>query len=80
VGQPSFPAQNDATVGSNAIVHPTLRGCKAFCRPDNDKRPVPAYHTVIIAAMKVKQNADSTYVASLKASIEALAPYYPEQK
>ena len=38
------------------------------------------HHAVIIAAMKVKQNADSTYVASLKASIEALAPYYPEQQ
>jgi nickel superoxide dismutase len=36
------------------------------------------HHTVIVAAMKTKQNADLSYVNGLKASIEALAPYYPE--
>lgn len=36
------------------------------------------HHTVIVAAMESKQNADLSYVKSLKASIEALLPYYPE--
>ncbi len=35
------------------------------------------HHTVIVAAMKVKQNADMSHLKSLKASIEALLPYYP---
>jgi len=38
------------------------------------------HHTVIVAAMKAKQNADIKYVDSLKTSIEALLPYYPEHK
>lgn len=38
------------------------------------------HHAVIIAAMKVKQNAEQSYVDQLKQSIEALAPYYPEHK
>ena len=38
------------------------------------------HHAVIVAAMKVKQNADITYVDALEASIEALLPYYPEHK
>ena len=38
------------------------------------------HHTVIVASMKAKQNADLSYVNSLKASIEALLPYYPEHK
>jgi nickel superoxide dismutase len=38
------------------------------------------HHTVIVAAMKTKQNVDLSYVNSLKASIEALLPYYPEHK
>ncbi len=36
------------------------------------------HHTVIVAAMKAKQNADISFVKDLKKSIEALAPYYPE--
>jgi nickel superoxide dismutase len=36
------------------------------------------HHTVIIAAMKAKQNADVKYAKSLKESIEALSSYYPE--
>ena len=35
------------------------------------------HHAVIVAAMKAKQNADAKYADALKASIEALAPYYP---
>ena len=38
------------------------------------------HHAVIVAAMKVKQNADITYVDALEESIEALLPYYPEHK
>ena len=38
------------------------------------------HHTVIVAAMKVKQNAEMSYVKDLKKSIEALLPYYPEHK
>jgi nickel superoxide dismutase len=38
------------------------------------------HHTVIVAAMAAKQNADMSFANSLKASIEALAPYYPEHK
>ena len=36
------------------------------------------HHTVIVAAMKAKQNADIKYARELQKSIEALAPYYPE--
>lgn len=38
------------------------------------------HHTVIIAAMKAKQNADADHVKKLKESIESLLPYYPEHK
>jgi nickel superoxide dismutase len=38
------------------------------------------HHAVIVAAMKVKQNADQKFVQTLKANIEALSPYYPEHK
>ncbi|MCB1772005.1 MAG: superoxide dismutase, Ni [Gammaproteobacteria bacterium] len=38
------------------------------------------HHAVIVAAMKAKQNADMAYVTTLKGSIEALLPYYPEHK
>ena len=38
------------------------------------------HHTVIIAAMKSKQNADVKYAKALKESIEALSSYYPEHK
>lgn len=34
------------------------------------------HHAVIVAAMKVKQNADPKHVEALTKSIEALAPYY----
>ena len=38
------------------------------------------HHAVIVAAMKAKQNADAKYAEALKASIEVLAPYYPEHE
>jgi nickel superoxide dismutase len=38
------------------------------------------HHAVIVAAMKAKQNADATHADALKASIEVLAPYYPEHE
>ncbi len=38
------------------------------------------HHSVILAAMKVKQNADVKYAKDLKESIEALSAYYPENK
>ena len=38
------------------------------------------HHTVIIAAMKAKQNADVKYAKTLKESIKALLIYYPENK
>ena len=38
------------------------------------------HHTVIISAMEAKQNTDMKYAEALKDSIEALSPYYPEQK
>ena len=38
------------------------------------------HHAVIVAAMKVKQNADMSYIDALEESIEALLPYYPEHK
>ncbi len=38
------------------------------------------HHTVIVAAMKTKQSADLSFVSSLKVSIEALLPYYPEHE
>ena len=38
------------------------------------------HHAVIVAAMQTKQNAEQKYVVALRASIEALAPYYPEHK
>ncbi|MFH2045214.1 MAG: superoxide dismutase, Ni [Pseudomonadota bacterium] len=36
------------------------------------------HHTVIITAMKAKQNADVKYVKALRESIQALLSYYPE--
>ena len=36
------------------------------------------HHAVIVSAMKAKQNADMSYVKTLKADIKALAPYYRE--
>ncbi len=38
------------------------------------------HHTVIVAAMKVKQNAEMKYVDALEASIMELFPYYPEHE
>lgn len=38
------------------------------------------HHAVIIAAMKVKQNADMKFVIDLEAAITGLAGYYPEHK
>jgi nickel superoxide dismutase len=38
------------------------------------------HHAVIVAAMKVKQNADMKYVDALEANIKELLPYYPEHK
>ena len=38
------------------------------------------HHTVIVNAMKAKQNADSKYAAALMESVKALAAYYPEPK
>jgi nickel superoxide dismutase len=38
------------------------------------------HHTVIVAAMKTKQNADIKYAIELRASIETLLSYYPENK
>jgi len=35
------------------------------------------HHAVILAAMKAKQNADSTYATALAESIKALSAYYP---
>ncbi|MCP3899473.1 MAG: superoxide dismutase [Desulfobacteraceae bacterium] len=37
------------------------------------------HHTVIVAAMKAKQNVDNKYVEKLHKSIEALVVYYPEK-
>ena len=36
------------------------------------------HHTVILTAMKAKQNADTEHAILLKESIEALSAYYPE--
>jgi nickel superoxide dismutase len=38
------------------------------------------HHIVIIASMKAKQNIAMDHVTTLKSSIEALFPYYPEHK
>mgnify|MGYP001813978538 FL=1 len=38
------------------------------------------HHAIIVAAMKVKQNADMKYVEALEASIKELLAYYPEHK
>jgi nickel superoxide dismutase len=46
---------------------------------DYTKRLVK-HHTVIVAAMKVKQNTDTKYVEALQKSVEALAPYYVAEK
>lgn len=35
------------------------------------------HHAVILAAMKAKQNADSTYATALAERIKALSAYYP---
>ena len=36
------------------------------------------HHTVIVAAMKAKQNADGKFAMELSKAIEALAAYYPK--
>lgn len=36
------------------------------------------HHAVILAAMKAKQNAGEKYALALKKTIEALAPFYPD--
>ena len=41
------------------------------------KERLVKHHTVIVAAMKAKQNADGTYATTLAESIEALTAYYP---
>ncbi len=38
------------------------------------------HHTVIVAAMKVKQNASLAASADLTAAIQALGPYYPKHE
>jgi nickel superoxide dismutase len=38
------------------------------------------HHQVILAAMKAKQQADMASAQALKASIEALLPFYPEHR
>ncbi|SFV71465.1 hypothetical protein-signal peptide prediction [hydrothermal vent metagenome] len=38
------------------------------------------HHTVIVSAMKVKQNTDMKYVKKLQKSIDALAIYYVKKK
>ena len=38
------------------------------------------HHTVIVAAMKAKQNADAKSVEALNKAVEALTAYYPEAK
>ncbi len=38
-----------------------------------------AHHAVIINAMKVKQNTDAKFVATLKESVTALLKYYPDE-
>lgn len=38
------------------------------------------HHSVIVLAMKVKQNVDITYIDNLEESIESLLPFYPEHK
>jgi len=38
------------------------------------------HHTVIVAAMKAKQQADAETAEALKTAIEALSSYYPEHR
>jgi len=38
------------------------------------------HHSVIVDAMKVKQNADVKYVNTLEKSVQSLLSYYPEHK
>ena len=38
------------------------------------------HHTVIVAAMKAKQNADAGSVDALESAVEALAPWYPKHE
>ena len=44
------------------------------------KERLVAFNTVMIAAMKTKQNVNVEYAKKLKKSIEALSIYYPEHK
>ena len=38
------------------------------------------HHAVIVASMKVKQNADTSHAEALRQKIAALLPYYPEHQ
>lgn len=46
---------------------------------DYDER-LRRHHAVIVASMKVKQNADMKHVRDLEMSIQQLQSYYPEHK
>ena len=45
---------------------------------DDYAKRLEKHHAVIVAAMKVKQNADSSHVDILMKNIEVLKRYYPE--
>ncbi len=51
-------------------------------KPDQDdySERLIKHHAVIVAAMKAKQHAGEEYAESLRKSIEALHPYYPEHE
>jgi nickel superoxide dismutase len=50
-------------------------------KPDqeNYQERLVKHHTVIVLAMKTKQNVDEKYVNQLKISIDALISYYPKK-
>ena len=64
-------AQNIISTMSNYFLTQRVKSSQA----DYTDRLVK-HHTVIVAAMKAKQNADGKYAKDLKSSIEALKAYY----
>ena len=64
-------AQNVISTISNYFLTQRVKSSQA----DYTDRLVK-HHSVIVAAMKVKQNADGKYAAELKKAVQALSAYY----
>ncbi|MBR9986804.1 MAG: hypothetical protein KFF68_12930 [Desulfosarcina sp.] len=63
-----------------AAVHHDGNGFYTAVTTNNYAQRLAKHRAVIIAAMKVKQNADQKYEVELKETIEAISSFYPQHK